>query len=243
MPRDGHFWYVEVQMHTVFKNMDEFYERAGAHVENSEKSKQCIKEFKALFWDTYKKYICLIKEFQIDVSDKIKKITNKDFKCGLSEQLLLQALIDAYDDLFRLTDFHPTKTPNSLKEISYIAYWLIRRKPLIVPVEYEDLITIDSKDLKTRGRMHVLFMNEFFASNLLINTVFNKGKVVFEVDEKELELASKQLEIFQGFLFYTLVYRVDTPKYIEAVMLACTIHPIWEVDPEVWQIIEKELGQ
>lgn len=228
-------------MYTVFKNMNEFYKRAGEHIKDDEEANKYIEEFKELFWNTYRKYIDLINATLEKISEITKKITGEYFSCGLSEQLLLQALIDAYDDLFRLTDYHPTETPNSLKEVSYIAYWLIRRKPLIVPFGHEDIITIDCENFKTRGRMHVLFLNEYFASNLLINTIFDKSKVLSGIDEKKKEWAGKQLEIFQGFLFYTLVYRVDTPKYIEATMLACTIHPIWEVDPDIWQIMEAEI--
>lgn len=223
--------------------MDDFYNRAGEHAKSEKEAKNCIEKFKKLFWKTYKDYMRLIKLNQADVSKTIQQITGKEFKYGVSEQLLLQTLIDAYDDLFRLTDYHPTETPNSLKTASYITYWLIRRKPLIVPKEYEDIVTIDNKALKTRGRMHILYINEYFASNLLINLVFKRKNVLKGITPDEFEVANKQLEIFQGFLFYSLVYRVDTPKYIESTMLACTIRPVWEVDPDIWELIKKELDK
>lgn len=230
-------------MHTVFKNMDDFYKRAGEHVKSVEEANKCIEKFKQRFWKTYNDLMKLIKLNQLDMSNTMLQITGKDFRYGVSEQLILQTLIDAYDDLFRLTDYHPTETPNSLKIASYISYWLIRRKPLLIPEEYEDIVNIDNETFKTRGRMHVLFINEYFASNLLINSIFKRDKILKGIAADELEVANKQLEIFQGFLFYNLVYRVGTPKYIEATMLACTIHPVWEVDPDIWEIIEKELDR
>lgn len=230
-------------MYTVFKNMDDFYKRAGEQAKTVEEANQCIEEFKAHFWKTYSDLMKLIRQNQLDISNTMLQITGKDFRYGVSEQLLLQTLIDAYDDLFRLTDYHPTETPTSLKTVSYITYWLIRRKPLLIPEKYEDIVTVDNETFKTRGRMHILFINEYFASNLLLNTIFKRKKILKQTTSDELEVANKQLEIFQGFLFYTLVYRVDTPKYIEATMLACTIHPVWEVDPDIWEIIEKELDK
>ena len=27
---------------------------------------------------------------------------------------------------------------------------------------------------------------------------------------------------------------MDSPKSLEAIMLGCTIHPVWEVNPVIW---------
>lgn len=50
--------------------------------------------------------------------------------------------------------------------------------------------------------------------------------------------AEKQMRYFKRFLLYYLVYRLKSPKELEAMMLGCTIYPIWEVDPIIWMDIE-----
>lgn len=228
-------------MYTVLKNMDDFYAKAGEKIADKNKAKDCVKKFKEKFWKTYNFLIETAKRNEVALSKFIKDTTGEEFHYAISEQLLLQLLIDAYDDLMRLTEYHPTENPNSLKEMAYIVYWLIRRKPLVITESYEDVINIENKNFTEMGRMHILFINEYFATTLLYNSVF-RGKIPKkDVSEKELEIADEQLEIFSGFLFYSLVYRVDSPKYLEAMSLACTIYPAWEVDPKIWQKVKQEI--
>lgn len=222
-------------MYTVLKNMDEFYAKAGEKIADKNKAKDSIGIFKKKFWSTYDFLQKAAEKNEIMLSEFVETKTGKEFHYAISEQLLLQTLIDAYDDLMRLTEYHPTEHPNSLKEMAYIAYWFIRRKPLIIPGSYEDIISLVNEDFTEMARMHILFINEYFATTLLNNSVFRGKRPKTDVDEGELEYAEEQLEIFNDFLFYSLVYRVDSPKYLEAMSLACTIYPAWEVDPQIWQ--------
>lgn len=228
-------------MYTVLKNMDEFYHKAGERMPNEDKAKDSVNSFKGKFWHTYNFLMEVAKMGDAELSKLVKSTTGMKFHCAISEQLLLQTLIDAYDDLMRLTEYHPTQNPNSLKEMAYIVYWFIRRKPLIVPGDYEDIINTENKNLTEMTRMHILFINEYVATILLYYSVFRDKKPRKDVNEEEIASAEEQLDIFSGFLFYSLVYRVDSPKYLEAMSLACTIYPAWEVDPQIWEKAKQEI--
>lgn len=228
-------------MYTVLKNMDEFYAKAGEKIPDKNKAKDSVNRFKEKFWHTYNFLVQVTKMNEVELSKHVENTTGRKFHYAISEQLLLQTLIDAYDDLMRLTEYHPTENPNSLKEMAYIAYWFIRRKPLIVPGEYEDIINTKNENFTEMARMHILFINEYFATMLLYNSIFRGKKLRKDIKKEEIASAEEQLDIFSGFLFYSLVYRVDSPKYLEAMSLACTIYPAWEVDPQIWQKAKLEV--
>lgn len=144
--------------------------------------------------------------------------------------MLKQTLIDAFDDLLRLKNYHPTTDPNPIKEMSYIVYWLLRHKPITLMTEE---IVLNEK-LKDIARARYLFINENFGVKLLMNAAF-EGRREKSVCKNMQVFANKQLKYFQRFLLYYLVYRLDSPKSIEAILLGCTIHPIWEVNHIIWK--------
>ncbi len=148
---------------------------------------------------------------------------------SISEILLKQALIDAFDDLSRLINYHPTKKPNPIKEMSYIAYWLVRHKP--IRLENEDIIC--NEKLSDIARMRFLFLNEEFCVKLLMNSAF-EGKKERHASCSMIDAGERQLRYYKRYLLYYLVYRLDSPKSLEAMILGCTIHPAWEVDPVIW---------
>ena len=128
-------------MHIVFKNMDEWFEKDS--------------DLKNKFKDTY----CTILEAAHDYakclnSTAVQK-TGLSIEIYISEQLLKQTLIDAFDDLLRLKNYHPTTDPNPIKEMSYIVYWLLRHKPITLMTEE---IVLNEK-LKDIARARYLFIN------------------------------------------------------------------------------------
>lgn len=202
-------------MYIVFKKIDDWFKKDP--------------DLKRKFQQTYKTIYCAAKEYAVYMNDVAKEKTEKTVKIEISELLLRQSLIDAFDDLLRLTNYHPTKEPNPIKEMSYIVYWLVRHKP--IRLVSEDIV-LDSK-LSDMARTRFLFINEEFGVKLLMNSAFvgKKEKTVCSHIHAEAE---KQLKYFKRFLLYYLVYRIDSPKALEAMVLGCTIHPIWEVDPIIW---------
>ena len=200
----------------VFKNVDEWFEKGPEGMKE---------EFK----DTYIYLFESAKKYAISMNENAKDKAGVTLKIKISEQLLKQSLIDAFDDLRRLTDYHPTPVPNPIKKMSYIVYWLIRRKPIIL--DSEDIVK--SEKLSDMARTRFLFINEEFGVKLLINAAFT-GKKEKKICEHVREEAVKQLKYYKHFLLYYLIYRMDSPKALEAMILGCTIHPIWEVDKVIW---------
>lgn len=211
-------------MYIVFKNTGEWFENNSS--------------LKKKFQNTYKVILVAAKENANKMNALAKEKTQETVKIEISEQLLKQSLIDAFDDLLRLTNYHPTDDPNPIKEMSYIVYWLVRHKPIRLVTE--DIVMSDK--LSDMAKIRFLFINEYFGVKLLLGAVF-KGKKEKEIfkDEKLKKIcgeAEKQLKYYKQFLFYYLVYRLKSPKDLEAMMLGCTIYPIWEVDAIIWEKIE-----
>ena len=82
-------------------------------------------------------------------------------------------------------------------------------------------------------RTRLLFINEELCVNILINAAFD-GKVPVNSCSVMLNEAEKQLKAYKRYLLYYLVYRLDSPKSLEAMLLACTIHPVWKVNSIIW---------
>ena len=129
-------------MHIVFKKVDEWFEKDP--------------DLKRKFQDTYRMIYASAHKYAEHMEEVVKEKTNTSIKVEISEQLLKQALIDTFDDLLRLTNYHPTKEPNPIKEMAYIVYWLIRRKP--IRLVSEDII-MDAR-LSDMARTRFLFINE-----------------------------------------------------------------------------------
>lgn len=202
-------------MHIVFKKVDEWFKKDS--------------DLKQKFQDTYKMIYVSAHKYAIHMEEVAQDKAGVSIKIEISEQLLRQALIDAFDDLLRLTNYHPTKEPNPIKEMAYIVYWLMRRKP--IRLVSEDIVM--SEKLSDMARTRFLFINEEFGVKLLINAAFI-GKKEKRVCAHVHNEAERQLKYYKRFLLYYLVYRMDSAKSLEAMMLGCTIHPIWEVDSVIW---------
>ena len=207
-------------MHVVFKSIDKWFDKKP--------------DLKTKFEETYKTIYISAKEYAVHMNKMSESKASVSVKIEISEQLLKQSLIDAYDDLMRLTNYHPTKEPNPIKEMSYIVFWLLKHKPIRLVTEE---IVLNTK-LSDIARMRFLFINEEFGVNLLINSAF-AGKQERSTCSHIRDEAEKQLKYFKRFLLYYLVYRMDTPKALEAILLGCTLHPIWEVNPIIWSDMPK----
>ncbi|MCH5212752.1 MAG: hypothetical protein J1G06_07040 [Oscillospiraceae bacterium] len=207
-------------MYIVFKNLDEWFKKDP--------------DLKKKFQDTYKTIYTIAHDYAIHLNKMAQNKAGKTVKIVISEQLLKQSLIDAFDDLLRLKNYHPTKDPNPIKETAYIVYWLSRHKPIKLMTEE---IVLDN-NLSEIARARFLFINEEFGIKLLVNSAFTgkNEKAVCAHIHKE---AKRQLKYFKHFLLYYLVYRLDSPKSLEAMMLGCTIHPVWDVDPIIWKKPER----
>lgn len=204
-------------MHIVFRNLEDWYKKDP--------------DLKGKFEDTYSKLLQAASQYANSLNDMSVKKAGTPIKVNISEMLLKQALIDAFDDLMRLKDYHLTTDPNRLKEMSYIVFWILRHKPITLETE-EIVLNTKINDI---GRARLLFINESFCIKLLIGATFPSAREKANCQACSAE-GKRQLQYFKKFLLYYLVYRVDSPKSIEAILLGTTIFPVWEVDPVIWSI-------
>lgn len=124
----------------------------------------------------------------LDASDKV---------C-VNEMVLGCALIDYYADILRMKTFHDMPHSNSVKIVSYLSYWLLRRRPIQINVPDNELI----------------YINERFVLAYILDYLELKenGKI--------LERDNKGLNSFCEELFYYLKYRDVSPKSIELMLMA-----------------------
>lgn len=92
------------------------------------------KEIKDIIDDKYTESVVFdyIKELLLAM-EKTKKSLRQDCKAirvERNEKLVMQAVIDAVEDLKRIHDFHPIEDANAIKEAAYFSFWLIKRKPM-----------------------------------------------------------------------------------------------------------------
>lgn len=202
-------------MYIIFKGLDEWYKKEEGLKEKFEEKYEFLEDF--------------ANDFALTVQAQVKRKTGVEIEICLSGNRLKQIVVDALDDLVRLKEYHGTSAPNRLKEMSFFAYWLLRHKPLFIDKEE---IIYDTR-MKKIARMRLLFINEYFVSDLIMASLFPGGRPR-EGCEKFREEGQKQKKYFKKYLLYYLVYRADSPKSLEAIMLGTTIFPVEEIDETIW---------
>ena len=131
--------------------------------------------------------ICL----QLEGFIKRNKYEGKVIIC---HSIVNQLIIDYFTDLYRLKEFHHIELANYVKITAYMAYWLLRRKPLQV-------IDDDVNNIE------LAFCNENFVLSYLIR--FLQNPVVNVHDEEGI------YREFVSTLSYTLRYRTLTAQMLE----------------------------
>lgn len=128
---------------------------------------------------------------EMEIKDKVK----------VNPTSLIHALMDYFTDITRLEDFHKIKDPNKYKYRAYEISWLLRRKPLQILDDAEELVYINEKFLLS----HTL--------SFLIDDFENENLVLSEDKQK----------YFDGFIesyYYYLKYRDCSPQNLEMVFLS-----------------------
>lgn len=135
----------------------------------------------------------------------------------------------AFDDLKRLVDFHATDTPNAIKEMAYITYWIMRRKPISLISEDE----VRAMALDDIWKLRLFFINEELCVRWLAAVVFPKHHKQEIFSDLE-NVSEERWKCIKRYLLYAFVYRVESPKTIEAIALSLTQFPIWDLEPSIW---------
>lgn len=132
-------------------------------------------------------------------ADMVNYIEASGFKgkVFVNDLVLGYALLDYFEDIRRLKDFHHVPHINSIKLVAYMAYWLLHRKPLQI-VENE-------KEL--------LYVNERFVLAYVLEFL-NDGQMNI------LERENDGLKAFTESLLYYFKYRQFNAQAVEMIILA-----------------------
>lgn len=122
---------------------------------------------------------------------------------GLNNEVYLNslslgyALIDYFEDIKRLKNFHSVTHINCVKIVSYTSYWLLRRKPIQLK--------------ETAGKM-AIYINERFVVAYILDYLSN--------EEHILKRDLSGIKTFSESLFYHLKYRAISANSIEQIITA-----------------------
>lgn len=121
-----------------------------------------------------------------------------DDKVSLNKCIFQHYLLDVFADLSRLSDFHDCDKPNFEKSMSYCASWWVRRKPLVLVNDCEELI----------------YINEEFAFYLVLHAI--------DLANKKTKNDNELLGCFEKLIYY-LKYRYVNPQTLELFMQGITL--------------------
>ncbi|MCM1189208.1 MAG: hypothetical protein NC541_07910 [bacterium] len=113
-----------------------------------------------------------------------------------NDRILFHAILDYYSDIERLKQFHHIEDVRTNKVFAYIAYWILRRKPL-------QFINDDIEEPD-------IFVNERFALFLVINECLLEG-VNYALGAE----GQKKFDEYLDFLLYYFKYRECSPQALE----------------------------
>lgn len=136
-----------------------------------------------------------------EMTEFIASINAQD-KLVVNERLLMHTVLEYFSDIQKVKNAHDLEHANDYKVFSYMAYWLLKRKPIQI-LAWED----DDENL--------VFANEKFVLTMLMG---------FLLHEKETRpLAGDDLDSYRGFiesLYYYLKFRRPDPQALELILMA-----------------------
>jgi len=138
--------------------------------------------------DIVSRYLSVLRRFESFITSK--KIT----QCVIVDQELLKtAIFDYFVDIARVKDFQQLQRANPEKIYGYMAYWLLKRKPIQV----------------TRPFFGSKFINELFIATFIITSILAEKKL------KSTQCDKSNFDKFQSLLIYHLKYRLVTQQSLE----------------------------
>jgi hypothetical protein len=113
---------------------------------------------------------------------------------------LKTAIYDYFVDIARVKEFHNLERINVEKIYSYMAYWLLRRKPIQVTVDFPGSE----------------FINELFVTGYLVTLILTEKSI-----DSNIWNRNPSFQKFQSLLFYNLKYRPFSQQSLELMIEAC----------------------
>jgi hypothetical protein len=117
------------------------------------------------------------------------------------QNIVEHIIIDYFVDIDRLKEFSDIKKTNEIKIYAYLAYWMLRHKPL-------QIVGDDGQD-------DLVFVNEEFVTDFLCSFLFSNPANVPYIEEQK-----KIIDDFVKTLSYHLAYRNYSAQNIELMLLA-----------------------
>lgn len=142
----------------------------------------------------------------IDMNNFINKNGFDDLVI-VNEVVLASALIDYFEDVKRLKNFHNVDHINAIKIVSYISFWIIKRKPIQILDNQKELVDI----------------NERFVLAYIIGFLNNGKGSLFERHELGIES-------FKESLLYFLKFRFIKANTLEIMLIAFFAGQIYQED-------------
>jgi hypothetical protein len=119
----------------------------------------------------------------------------------VDQELLKTAVCDYFVDIARVKDFHDITKVNVEKIYGYMAYWLLKRKPLQVKLPF-----IEGEDI---------FINELFVTGFIISSMGVEKNISYAQ-----YVQNATFENFKSLLYYNLKYRLVTQQSLELMIEA-----------------------
>ncbi len=127
----------------------------------------------------------------------------------VNEMILGYALLDYFEDVERLKSFHKVEHINSIRIVSYTAFWLLKRKPIQVSPNFND--------------KNLVYINERFVLSYILSFLSQEGK---DIDEQD----KKGVESFTQSLLYFLKYRLTNVNSLEMIIMSFFGGQIYQED-------------
>jgi hypothetical protein len=115
-------------------------------------------------------------------------------------KILKRAIYDYFVDIARIKEFHKLEKINVEKIYSYMSYWLLRRKPIQVIIDFPGSE----------------FINELFVTGYLVALIFAEKSI-----DSNAGKTNPTFQKFQFLLFYNLKYRPFSQQSLELMIEAC----------------------
>ena len=163
------------------------------------------------------KYITRYCSLRDMMNDFIKEL-GLTGKVVVNNIVLGYALVDYFEDIMRLKDFHKVEHINNIKIVAYTSYWLLQAKPL-------QLLESD------KG---ISYLNEKFVLSYIITALESRDR------GRILERNERGLSAFSESLLYFLKYRGINAQSIEMAIIAFCAGRVYQ---ETDQDISSEMGK
>jgi hypothetical protein len=122
-----------------------------------------------------------------------------DNKVTINRRMLVEAIHDYFVDTDRTKNFHNIEHTNTEKVYAYIAYWLLRRKPIQVIEKFNGCE----------------FINEIFITLCIASSIATEKKIT-----KDQKVHNPSFKVFKELLFNNLKYRHVSQQSLELMVEA-----------------------